>query len=91
MAVYARLSRQHGSVLKSPEEHNKHVYNVLTLLSKASVTLKLKKYRIFAKIIDYSAQVICRRRLEIASHTTKTILDLYKPTFVAELGFFPGL
>lgn len=65
----------------TPRQHIEHTKKVLGLLSKAGVSLKLKKCRFFTTTIDYLGHVIRPGRLEIASHTGDAIRGL-KPSTI---------
>lgn len=76
---------------KSPEDHIERIRSVVIFSSDASVTLKLRKYIIFNKTIDYLGLIISQKRLVFASHTTSALRKLQTPTSPTKLRSFPGL
>lgn len=68
-----------------------NVRNVLTLLSKAAVTPKLKRCSIFMGTIAYCGHVIHLRSLEIALHMTDAMQKLKALRNMTELKSFSGL
>lgn len=68
-----------------PEKHITRVKQVLTLLQKAPVMLKLRKCYFFTNKINYLRHVIWPQTIEIALHTNDVIKQLYDPSNVIEL------
>lgn len=58
---------------KAPQQLINHVRKVVLLLHSADATKKIKKCRFFTDTIEYLGDVICSRRLELASHMTDVI------------------
>lgn len=59
-----------------PQEHIRHVHKVLTLFHNAFLSLKLKKFWLFTKTVDYLGLVTSPWRLVIGSHLTNAISEL---------------
>lgn len=76
---------------KSPANHIDQVWRVWWLLYETEVTLKLKKGRFLAEIIEYSRHVIHPVRLEMTERTKNNVAKLEIPTTQTELSSFPGL
>lgn len=72
-------SHSHGDIFmfsRSPQDHIDQVRYVLRLLYRAGVTLKLKRYKFFAEVIDHSGQFIRPVCVELAEHSTDTVTKL---------------
>ena len=70
------------------EEHVDHVREFLTLLKEACFSLKLKKFKFFAKSVDYLVRVIRPERLEVATKNTEAVKCFKEPTTQTELRSF---
>lgn len=75
----------------SVEEHIRHVDEVLTVLSDAGVSLKLKKCDFFTNRVDYLGHVIHPGKLEVASRNTDAIKGFQEPRTQTQLRSFLGL
>lgn len=73
---------------KLPKDHIEQVRRVLRSLNKNGMTLKLKKSKLLADIIDYSGHVIRPGRLEHAEHTIDAVMKLKHRTTQTELRSF---
>lgn len=56
--------------------HIKQIWRVRQLLHNAEVTLKLKKCKSFAKMIDYLGHTFRASRLKLAEHLAKAVAKL---------------
>lgn len=74
-----------------PIQHIVEVRQVLRLLRKAEVTMKLKMYSVFTNTIDSLGHAIQPRRLKIALHTIDVIKKLKPPKHIPKLRSFLGL
>lgn len=75
IGLHGRLFRFY----KTPEEHNRHIREVLTPQNNVGVTLNLKKCQFFTESIDDLGHVIFPGRLELVSRTTDEIWGLQEP------------
>ena len=75
----------------SIEEHITHVNEILTCLSEAGVTLKIKKCSFFTKEIEYLGHTIKPGKLEIDRANTESLRQAVPPTNKSELRSFLGL
>lgn len=78
-------------LLKTKEEHLKHIDEVLLLLKNDGVTIKLKKCFYFSMTIDYFGRVIDPDRLQVTQKKTKEINLPQYTTAVSEMRLFPSL
>ena len=76
---------------KSFEEHIVHVRTVLTLLSKAGISLKLKKCEFFRPSVSYLGHTVRPGKLEVASKTCNAVRQAKPPQTQTELRSFLGL
>ena len=76
---------------KNVEEHIQHVDEILHCLSKAGVTLKIKKCKFFTTTVDYLGHVIKPGKLEIDRTNTESLRKAAPPTSKTELRSFLGL
>ena len=76
---------------KTFDEHVKHVQDVLTILQRAGISLKLKKCNFFTKAVDYLGHVIKPGRLEVATKNTAAIEGFREPETQTQLRSFLGL
>lgn len=76
---------------RSPCYPFKYVKRVLSLIRYARVDLKLKKYNLFTRKINFLGQVIRPCRLRIGTHKTYSINGLKPPTNISKLRLFLGL
>jgi Reverse transcriptase (RNA-dependent DNA polymerase) len=73
------------------EEHFGHLQEVLSLLERAGITLKLSKCHFFKDTVDYLGHVIVPGRLAIATKNTDALKQAKHPTTQTELPSFLGL
>lgn len=77
--------------LRTPDEHNENVRQVMTLLNDAGVTLNLNKCKFFANFIDYVGHVLNPGHLEVVTRTIYAVLRFEHPTNLTEFRSFLGL
>ena len=65
--------------------------DVLTILQRAGISLKLKKSNFFMKAVDFLGHVIKRGRLEVATENTAAIDRFREPETQTQLRSFLGL
>ena len=73
------------------ESHFKHVDQILSALSEASVTIKLKKFDFFTNKVKYLGHVISPGKLEIDGTVTRALKDAVPPVSKTENRSFLGL
>ena len=73
------------------EDHFKHLGEVLHLLSRAGLSLKLKKCHFFKETVNYLGHVIRPGKLEVASKNTEALKTAQPPSTQSELRSFLGL
>ena len=73
------------------KEHLKDVTDILTVLQKAGVSLKLKKCEFFRKHVDYLGHKIHPGKLAVASKTVDAVKGFSEPTTQTQLRSFLGL
>lgn len=76
---------------KTPEEHIKHVDEVLTCLSSAGITLKISKCKFFTKTVEYLGHIVKPGTLEIDQANAKSLREALPPTTRTQLRSFLGL
>lgn len=76
---------------KTPEDHLKHIDEVLHLLRDSRVTKKLQKCHFFNRNIDYFGHLIAPGKWQVTQKTTKAVEALQYPTSISELRSFLGL
>ena len=76
---------------KTLDEHVKHVQDVLNILQRAGISLKLKKCNFFTKAVDYLGHVIKPGRLEVATKNTAAVEGFREPETQTQLRSFLGL
>ena len=76
---------------KTFDEHVKHVQDVLTILQRAGISLKLKKCNFSTKAVEYLGHVIKPGRLEVATKNTAAIEGFREPETQTQLRSFLGL
>lgn len=64
---------------------------VLTLLQKAGITLKLKKCKFFDDQVEYLGHITHPSRLEVNPRNTGNLLNTQSPTNPTELRYFLGI
>lgn len=72
----------------SMEEPIALVHNILTLVSDAGVTLKLKNICFFAETVDYLGNFVRPKSSKILSHTLDAICELRQLTLLTKLRSF---
>jgi hypothetical protein len=72
-------------------EHMRHLDQVLGLLRKANVTLKLRKCRFAAREVDYLGHTIKPGRLQMQDAKVAALKGVRRPTTKTELRSFLGL
>lgn len=75
---------------QTPRQHIKYTLVDFIILTEADVPLKLNKFTFFSNKIDCFGHVIRSSWIEVANHTTDTVLHLNVSTTQAKLGFFIG-
>jgi Reverse transcriptase (RNA-dependent DNA polymerase)/RNase H-like domain found in reverse transcriptase len=75
----------------SMEDHLVHLDEVLTLLGKAGLSLKLTKCHSLLETVDYLGHVILPGKLEIATKNTDALRTAQPPRTQTELRYFLGL
>jgi hypothetical protein len=75
----------------SMEEHLLHLTEVLTLLGKAGLSLKLTKCHFFKETVDYLGHVIRPGKLAVAEKNTDALRKAQPPRTQTELRSFLGL
>lgn len=94
----ASVKRQHALVYiddntifsKTREALLKHVDELLRLLLKAGVTIKLKKSHFYCKGVDYLGHVVAPGKLLVARKISKTVEALQEPTNIFDVRLFLG-
>ena len=76
---------------KTFEEHVKHVQDVLNILQRVGISLKLNKCNFFTKVVDHLGHVIKPGRLEVATKNTAAIEVFREPETQTQLRYFLGL
>lgn len=76
---------------KLPEEHLKHIEEVLGLLMATGMTLKVKKCHFISKSINYLGHMISPGKLQVAKMATEAIESLTYPKNISQIWFFHGL
>lgn len=76
---------------KTVEDHFRHVREVLSMLSVAGITLKLRKCNFFDTEIAYLGHTIRPGRLEINNKNTDALRNAQPPTNLTELRSFLGM
>ena len=75
---------------KNAETHLQHVDEVLRLLRRTGVTLKLRKCSFFQPKVDYLGHVITRGKLSVAVENSKVFAKALLPRTIAQLRSFLG-
>ena len=73
---------------RSTDEHLRHVDEILTLLRRAGITLKLTKCSVFQPRVDYLGHVITPGKLSVATENTKSFAHAQLPRNTTELSLF---
>lgn len=76
--------------LRKIEDHIEHVYEVLMLLEKAVVSLKIRKCQLFRKRLDYLGHVLLPGVIAIAKDSTSAIVDENFPQDMILIRHFLG-
>lgn len=76
---------------RNADEHRWHVRSLIWILHKYSVTIILKKGKLFTGRIDYRWHILLPNILKEAHHTTDTISDLKPPCKVSKSKYFLDL
>ena len=76
---------------KSVDEHFKHLGEILAILRKAGLSLKLKKCNFFTKTVDYLGRVIRPGKLEVAEKNTAALKGFKEPRTQTQLRSFLGM
>ena len=75
---------------KSVEDHLRHVDEVLTALSTAGVSLRLRKSKFFTKTIEYLGHIVRPGTIEVNEASTKSLREAKYPETLTELRSFLG-
>ena len=75
---------------RSTDEHLRHVDEILTLLRRAGITLKLTKCSFFQPKVDYLGHVITPGKLSVATENTKSFAHAQFPRNTTQLRSFLG-
>ena len=75
---------------RSSDEHLRHVDEILTLLRRAGITLKLTKCSFFQPMVDYLGHVITPGKLSVATENTKSFVHTQFPRNTTQLRSFLG-
>lgn len=78
-------------LLRTPDEHIRHIRLILTLLQNAGVTLKFKICKFFSNRINQLGHVIQPWPLQVSTDTLDAICRLRNPTTVTEFQSSLGL
>ena len=72
---------------RTTEEHSGHVEEILTLLRRAGISLKLTKCSFFQPKVDYLGHVITPGKLSVAPENTKSFAHAHFPRNTTQLHF----
>ena len=75
---------------RSTDEHLRHVEEMLTLLRRAGITLKLTKCSFFQPKVDYLGHLITPGKLSVATENTKSFAHAQFPRNTTQLRSFLG-
>ena len=75
---------------RNVEDHLHHVDEVLTLLRRAGVSLKLKKCDFFRDRVSYLGHVVTPGKLSVATETSKAFEEVKFPENITQLRSFLG-
>ena len=75
---------------RSPDEHLRHFDEILTLLRRAGITLKLTKCSFFQPKVDYLGHVSTPGKLSVATESTKSFAHAQFPRNTMQLRSFLG-
>lgn len=89
--MHSNTSTTSSIFSKTLEEYLTHIYEVLRLLMKAGVTIKLKKCQFYDKRIDYLGHVIARGKQQVARKPTDAVQALHHPTNTSEVRSLLGI
>lgn len=77
--------------IQTPSQHIEQVANVLGLMKSAELILKLEKYFIFTRAIEYLEHTVRSGALELARKTSDAIRGFRPPTNIREPRLFLDL
>lgn len=89
-AIWLTVSSQNCHLFKEPEKHITHVEQVLKLLQRAVLKIKLKEWFFFTDAVGYLERVIRSKRLKNAAHTSDAIQKLKRLPNIFKCFLFPG-
>ena len=75
---------------RSTDEHLRHVDEILTLLRRAGITLRITKCSFFQPKVDYLGHVITPGNLQVATENTKPFAHALFPRNTTQLRPFLG-
>lgn len=76
---------------RTPDEHIKHVLQVLKVLNSASITLSPKKCELFFMCMDYLGHVISPGVYQMSTRTTDSMHGPERPINLTEVRLFLGM